>query len=374
MKIYLSKDSGIKLNLPKVVKYLNEKCKYLKFEALPVSFDISEKEISHPKTHKKYLAKIKKPLQGGDFIILITDVQYDDNYFYNEENRLVILSFFAWKYLTDLPNENGLVYFICSMLMYEVNSFDSVNHEKRLGCVNDFMGDKTRVDDGMRKGHLCASCKNLIRSLTLTGTQASILADINLLLKELSGCSKTNRNIIGGKEMVHAPEIKEIKYNVKKKITHKKTETSNGVAVFISYSHKDDRERIKLENHLQVLQKSGMIRTWTDRKIDAGEEWENQIDSNLNTSQIVLMLISSNFMASNYCYDMEMKAALKRHTTAHAIVIPIILRACLWQVAPFAKLQLLPKDGKPIQNFTRKDDAYAAIAKAIWDIIQKKFK
>src|SRR5690606_4227648 len=107
-----------------------------------------------PETHNRYLQQINTKLDRDDFIIVISQIQYDNNYFYNEKDGLVILSFFAWKYFTSLPIENGLVYLICGMLIDEVVPYDAVDHYERLGCVNDFLNDKTRVDDGMRKGHL----------------------------------------------------------------------------------------------------------------------------------------------------------------------------------------------------------------------------
>jgi TIR domain len=113
-----------------------------------------------------------------------------------------------------------------------------------------------------------------------------------------------------------------------------------------------------------------MITTWTDRMINPGDDWKTAINDNLNNSGIILLLISSSFMASEYCYGIEMKTALERDEKDEAIAIPVILRDCLWQIGPFAKLQALPKDGKPIQKFTRKDDAYTSIAREICRIIQ----
>ena len=127
---------------------------------------------------------------------------------------------------------------------------------------------------------------------------------------------------------------------------------------------------MKLEDHLKILQKLGLISIWTDRKITGGEEWKGKIDDNIKSAKIILMLISSNFMASDYCYDIEMATALARHKKNETTAIPVILRDCLWQIAEFAKLQALPLDGRPIQKFTRKDDAYTSIARAIAKIIK----
>ena len=99
------------------------------------------------------------------------------------------------------------------------------------------------------------------------------------------------------------------------------------VRVFYSYSHKDEVLRDALATHLSLLRKQGLIEGWHDREISAGREWEGQIDENLKSAHVILLLVSADFIASDYCYDLEMKHAIARHTKGTARVIPIILRA-----------------------------------------------
>lgn len=138
------------------------------------------------------------------------------------------------------------------------------------------------------------------------------------------------------------------------------------IAVFFSYAHEDETLRDKLANHLKLLERQGVIQSWHDRQILAGTEWQGQIDGNLEKSQIILLLISSDFLASDYCYDIEMKRALERHEAGEARVIPIVLRPVdnLWK-APFGKLQALPTDGKPVTRWENQDEAFANIARGI---------
>jgi tetratricopeptide (TPR) repeat protein len=137
------------------------------------------------------------------------------------------------------------------------------------------------------------------------------------------------------------------------------------IEIFCSYSHKDQRFRDQLETHLSGLKREGYVSIWHDRKIGAGEEWADQIDAHLNTAQIILPLISADFVASDYCYDIEMKQALARHEAGEARVIPIILRSVDWKNAPFGKLKALPKDGKAITSWSNRDAAYLDVAQAI---------
>jgi len=112
---------------------------------------------------------------------------------------------------------------------------------------------------------------------------------------------------------------------------------------------------MRLEAHLKLLEHRGLIIPWHFRKIGAGEDWEGAIDKNLAAADIVLLLISASFLASRYCYDVEMTRALRRHKAGRARVIPIILRDVVWKAAPFSTLQALPTNGKPITAWRPQD-------------------
>jgi Effector-associated domain 1/TIR domain len=145
--------------------------------------------------------------------------------------------------------------------------------------------------------------------------------------------------------------------------------------IFISYSHKDDDLRDELVTHLSNLRRQGKISAWHDRAIEAGTEWETQIKARLESAQIILLLISPPFMASDYCYDLEMERAIQRHNEGTARVIPIILRPVDWKDTPFSKLQALPKDAKPITQWGDRDmafvDVVSGIRKAVYSLTKK---
>jgi hypothetical protein len=145
------------------------------------------------------------------------------------------------------------------------------------------------------------------------------------------------------------------------------SEPKKALEVFFSYSHKDQDLRDQLETHLSLLKNQGFISSWHDRKIIAGTEWAGEIDAHLNTAQIILLLISSDFLASTYCYGIEVTRAMERHNAGEARVIPIILRPCDWHSAPFGKLQALPTDGKPVdsRNWYNKDEAFYNVSQGI---------
>jgi hypothetical protein len=140
---------------------------------------------------------------------------------------------------------------------------------------------------------------------------------------------------------------------------------AKAVEVFYSYSHKDEELRDDLEKHLSILKRQGVITGWHDRRIGAGREWEGEIDRHLNTAGVILLLISADFLASDYSYDVELKRAMERHETGEARVIPVILRAVDWKGAPFGVLQALPKDGEPVTSWPNRDEAFADVGRGV---------
>lgn len=137
--------------------------------------------------------------------------------------------------------------------------------------------------------------------------------------------------------------------------------------LFFSYSHKDETLRDELAKHLTILEWQGVISSWCDRKILPGEEWDYQINDNLNTADIILLLVSPDFLFSKYCWDVEVKKSIQRHDAGKACVIPVILRSVDWNGAPFGKLQALPKNAEPVvsRNWHNQDEAFTDVARGI---------
>jgi hypothetical protein len=141
--------------------------------------------------------------------------------------------------------------------------------------------------------------------------------------------------------------------------------------VFLSYSHRDEDFRDELEVNLKMLKRLGLIDVWHDRRIVAGSDVDHSISNELEKSDIILLLVSQYFIASDYCYDIEMTRAMERHHNGEAVVIPVILRVCDWHSAPFGKLLAVPKDGKAITKYADMGDAYLEIVMAIKEAIKK---
>jgi TIR domain/CHAT domain len=137
------------------------------------------------------------------------------------------------------------------------------------------------------------------------------------------------------------------------------------IELFFSYSHRDEALRDELAKHLKLLERQKVISSWHDRKISAGTEWASQISGNLEKAKIILLLISADFLASDYCYDIEMERAIQRHEAGDARVIPVILRPVDWTSASFGRLQALPNNAKPITTWDNRDLAFESVVKGI---------
>jgi 5'-methylthioadenosine/S-adenosylhomocysteine nucleosidase len=142
-------------------------------------------------------------------------------------------------------------------------------------------------------------------------------------------------------------------------------ERRRGVRLFCSYSHRDEALRKELEPHLKLLQRARLVDVWSDREIEVNEDWRQQISDDLERADIILILVSADFIASDYCYEKEMKRALERHEKGEVRLIPVILRDVNLKGAPFADLQYLPKDGRPVTLWKDRDTAWRSVSEGI---------
>lgn len=137
------------------------------------------------------------------------------------------------------------------------------------------------------------------------------------------------------------------------------------VKLFISYSHKDKDFKDELVKNMSSLRRRNEIDIWQDEEILAGKDFEKEIFANLNQSEIICLLVSPDFINSDYCYSKELSIALERHKRYEAYVIPIIIRPSLWQKLSFGHLQVLPEDGKAVTTWVNRDSAWTDAVKSI---------
>lgn len=134
---------------------------------------------------------------------------------------------------------------------------------------------------------------------------------------------------------------------------------------FISYSHRDEAALERLHVHLANLKREGLIETWYDREILAGSGLDPEIAEQLEEAELFLLIVSPDFLSSNYCYDIEMTKALERHERGEARVIPIIIEPCEWKQTPLGKLKAVPRDGKPVSDWTNANTAFLDVTQEL---------
>ncbi|MEO1070256.1 MAG: toll/interleukin-1 receptor domain-containing protein [Cyanobacteria bacterium J06638_6] len=142
------------------------------------------------------------------------------------------------------------------------------------------------------------------------------------------------------------------------------------VSIFISYVKADETYLRELVSHLDPLQRNGLISSWYDGQLLPGEEMKPLIKANLERAEMILLLISKDFLNSDYSYEVELTQAIARHQAGTACVVPIILRPCLWnQVAigglRLSELQVLPQQAKPVSQWNSHDEAFTHVVEEL---------
>jgi len=147
--------------------------------------------------------------------------------------------------------------------------------------------------------------------------------------------------------------------------------TTPGARIFVSYAHEDEELKDELDKHLKVLKRSAKVEVWSDRDISSGQEWNDAIVSELQQADIILLLVSVDFNASDFIWEEELSVAMQRHEQGTAKVVPVFLRECDWDDMPYAKINGLPRHAKPVTTYENRDAAYTEVAQGIEELVDK---
>jgi hypothetical protein len=113
------------------------------------------------------------------------------------------------------------------------------------------------------------------------------------------------------------------------------------------------------------------VESWYDGEIRPGEDWDARITANLTSADLVLLLITEHYLSSPYC-ALECNRALERHATKQTTVVPIIARECEWQMAPFARLQVIPRGGKPLSGWPDRRSAWTEVVDELLKVLEQR--
>lgn len=293
-KIIVFQDSTVKINVSQVIKGINRRVSFLNISSGKGKLQINADEVSSPSTHNVIRKQLTKDTKKADILILFTNKKYDNNYFWEADGNIIIVSLYGWKWLTKLSRNNGAAYLICDILM-DLYSLGST-HSDNTGCINDFMQDKTSIDTGMRCSFVCANC-----SSRLSKKQNKILNDIKKILDDICLSSRQGMDIceywdLGTKRLFDA---------------------------FICYNSQDKTRITKLKNRLK---KAG-IKTWFDEdQLPPGRTWQNILEEQISSIRTAVVFVGQNGIGP--WQRLEVKAFLQEFVGRGCPVIPVILPNC----------------------------------------------
>jgi hypothetical protein len=145
-------------------------------------------------------------------------------------------------------------------------------------------------------------------------------------------------------------------------------------SVFISYSHKDEEWKDKLVTHLGVLQEQGLLEIWEDRQIAGGDDWFPEIEKAIESAHIAILMISADFLNSDFILGKEVPDLLKRREKDNLRIMPLIVKPCAWNTVDWLKpIQARPKNGRPLSggNDFQIDTDLTAFAKEIHNLLNR---
>ena len=141
------------------------------------------------------------------------------------------------------------------------------------------------------------------------------------------------------------------------------------VGIFVSYSHLDTPAMERLRTHLAALMRDG-VSVWFDGDLDAGDQLSTGIARALRQADIFVALLSPDYLASNYCWNIEYRRAMNRRARGSMRVVAAVVRPCDWKSTRAAGFKLLPRDGRPVTRWRSADEAFLNIAEGIKGVVR----
>jgi len=304
MKIKFYKDNDFEVNLEKIASILNSISRHITFEysTETVQFDKDE-QISLISYCEKLPENIHEESKDYFAILVFTNNRYYNNFFFETASNIFILSFADWGLLTSISKNNGVIFFMTSILCDEMHI--GKTHDKSIGCINDFWWDKRSIDVGMRSAYLCADCKNEFLKNTPNKFEEQILNDISTFLDLISQSSRAGKDIL---------EVDLSAYYKNNK---------NIFDVFLCHNSAD---KPQIREIGKQLKKSG-ITVWLDEEqIRPGTLWQVELERNIASIKSALVFVGKNDFGP--WQDMEIRAFLSEFVNRGCPVIPVILENC----------------------------------------------
>lgn len=139
--------------------------------------------------------------------------------------------------------------------------------------------------------------------------------------------------------------------------------------IFYSYANEDIELVERLSKFLKPLRHNNKIDEWHDRMILPGEFWESEINKHLESAHLILFMVSADFLASEYCFGIEVEKAFDRLKKGEIAILPVLLKPCLWRESRFSELPIIPRNANPITSWTSVEEAFNNVAEEIQKLV-----
>jgi hypothetical protein len=301
MKVRIFRDETIALRMDEIIDNLNRLAPSFSFAVGKAAFSVPGFFVICPQTYGKLNPKINKESAKDDQVMLFTEKPYDNNYFWESQGvKKVILSLYGWDHLTSLSRNNGAVYFICAMLIRDLDVGFS-HKEKNTGCINDHWQDKTGVDTGMRCAFVCERCIESFEPQA-TDSAKALLKDVQAILNDLSTASRSGMDICDFWGLL------------------KRHDTFD---VFMCHNS-EDKPAVREMN--RRLRNRGIC-TWLDEEqLPPGRLWQDVLEEQIESVKTAAVFVGDSGIGP--WQHMEVRAFLQEFVRRKCPVIPVILKEC----------------------------------------------
>lgn len=299
MKVCLYRDKTIDLKIEDIISNLNRLAPSLNFHKGNSKFSLPGLVVSAPQTYRQIDKSIDRETSDDDVVLLFTEKRYDNNFFFDSEGKMVIVSLSGWGRLTNLSRNNGAVYFACAILVRNFPFGDT--HKVNTGCINDFWRDKTGVDIGMRSAFVCPRCLQNFRERA-TNEQEKILHEVETILNDLSAASRLNIDICD---------------------FWRPRKDGGAFDVFLCHN---SQEKGAIRDMNARLKGSG-INTWLDEEqLPPGRPWQDGLEEQIPQIRAAAVFVGASGIGP--WQNVEVKAFLREFVRRQCPIIPVILPDC----------------------------------------------
>lgn len=295
MKIGIAVDNTHGLHVPSFVDFVRRHAPTIECQALTSRFNLPSIEIEYEEAVKQLSPEIKREMSNYDLSLLITAKPYSNNFFYTGTGKIFIVSLADWHSLTTLPMSNGVAYMLCEIIVGRMGIGEQ--HNENIGCVNDFLWEKTGIDVGMRAAYICQDCRSQSRGNPYLDSPD--FKGVVAILDAISSASRRDSDIL--LQPVVAPAQPAPR------------------ATFLCHNSAD----IKQVRYLNDVLKNAMISTWFDAELPPGVRWQRELQNAMPSIGSCLVMVGDSGLGP--WQDVEIELFLSEFVRRACKIIPVLI-------------------------------------------------